>query len=133
MLKKEIFMLQELPITVCFGNDYIFSIYDCARKAYTAPFLASTLEQAKRFCVEQINVSSTSFFALYPNSFVLYCLGSFDHSNGSIENVEPLKIGTFNEIQVDILASNQKSKPVSTHSYENFDRPIVNKEIVSNA
>lgn len=98
---------KDLPILSGPGFDYIFSIYDCARKAYTAPFLATTLEQAKRFCVDQINVSPTSYFALYPNSFLLHCIGSFNHDDSRIESYSPYRIGTFAEIQNDVKESSK--------------------------
>lgn len=83
-------------------EDHLFTIYDYARKAYTAPFLASTLEQAKRFCVDQIKTSPTSYFALYPNSFSLCHIGVFDHSAGKVKDSGRVDIGTFAQIQRDV-------------------------------
>lgn len=82
--------------------DYLYSVYDVARKAYTAPFLSISHLLAKRFCVDQIKVCPTSYFALYPTSFKLYCIGEFDHNTGFVSSFDPVLLGDFSEILIEV-------------------------------
>lgn len=84
------------------SEDLVFTVYDGARDKYLAPFLAQTIVQAKRFIYEQINVSSTSYFALYPRSYKLFRVGVFDHNTGLIKTTERFFYGTFDKILAEI-------------------------------
>lgn len=100
--------------TVPPGKDIVFSVFDDSRKAFTAPFLAVSVLQAKRFCLDQIHTSSTSFFALYPNTFTLYQVSTFDHSTGSFSQ-SPFglkRIGTFADFLSEVNTSNSTNKDV---------------------
>lgn len=90
-------------------EDLAFTIYDASKNKYLAPFLAQTIIQAKRFIYEQINVSSTSYFALYPRTYKLFRVGVFNHNTGSFKPTEKVFYGTFDKILAEIELDKETS------------------------
>ncbi|AXL14603.1 nonstructural protein [Microviridae sp.] len=64
-----------------------YSIFDTKAKMYNTPFLLMNDSVAIRTCTTMVN-DPNSQLAMHPEDYVLYFLGEFDDSNGSIIGAE---------------------------------------------
>lgn len=83
----------------------VFSIKDKSRECFLAPFLCGSVEEAKRFIYQQINVDKTSLFAIAPSTYELVHIGKFNQKIGllfdtKVSGQSPLhkNYGTFKAI-----------------------------------
>lgn len=83
-------------------NQEIFSVYDNAVKRFMEPFDAPSVEYAIRSFVKSVNHPGHPFNE-YPESYVLFHVGSFDQEKGVLIPCVPENLG---------LASNFKTQSV---------------------
>ena len=63
----------------------VYSIFDKVATAYLQPFYMNNDEMAIR-AVKPMLFDEEHMFAQNPQDYCLYCLGSFDDSNGHLES-----------------------------------------------
>jgi len=67
-----------------------FSIYDRKALVYHPPFFAATQPAAIRMLSDLVQDANTSV-GRHPGDYVLYLVGSYSDSNGTLEPVSPLQ------------------------------------------
>jgi len=67
-----------------------YSIFDNKALVYHPPFFASTHGAAIRSVTDLCNDLNTSV-GRHPGDYVLYCVGHYDDSNGSLHPYSPLE------------------------------------------
>lgn len=83
---------------------YCYSIYDIKSGVYSNPFYAPTHGAAIRTVQDAANDMNTSL-ARHPADFILYCVGSFETSDGILQHLE------HREHVIDIAALVHQHKP----------------------
>ena len=64
----------------------VFSIKDLAKNKFLAPFLATTVDEAKRLVFTWLKQSPDSIFAMASHQFELVRIGEFNSDKGHIVN-----------------------------------------------
>jgi len=71
----------------------MYTIYDEGAKAYATPFFLHNDAVALRAFADNINGDGNSNLSKHPDQFTLFCVGTFDDSNGLITAVPPRTLG----------------------------------------
>lgn len=85
----------------------VYSIYDVKTQFYGSPVTFHNDSHAKRDIT--MKLSPQSAIKMYPNDYELFCLGTFDDSNGKIEMAfgKPVRVGYMAEIFKEINPSTE--------------------------
>lgn len=83
-----------------------FSLYDKAAQTYLTPFLAPTVDVAKRSIKTSCERNSDSEINKYSSNFVLMSVGTFNETSGEVKGVKPSGYGTVKEILTEIVFDN---------------------------
>lgn len=83
-----------------------YSIYDLKALMFFPPFYLSTDGAAARAFSDTVNDPSTSI-SRHPSDYVLYCVGTFNDANGTLEPISPRRhiadAASFVRIQPDLF------------------------------
>lgn len=65
-----------------------YAVFDLKAAAFHPPFFLSTDGLATRFVQDMVN-DANSLIGRHPSDFVVYCIGTFNDSNGTLEPIAP--------------------------------------------
>jgi hypothetical protein len=68
----------------------MYSIFDNKSQAFLQPFFQHNHAVAIRSVTQAVNDKSTDF-SKWPSDFNLFCIGSFEDSNGDVVSVSPIE------------------------------------------
>lgn len=82
-----------------------YSIYDSKVGQYGLPFFSHHHALALRIVVEAANDDNTNL-SKYPNDYVLFCIGTYDDTNGVLQPNPPENLGVVGAIVHAALTDN---------------------------
>lgn len=103
-----------------------YSIFDRKSLQYYPPFFASTDGAAVRSLGDMANDTNNAI-GLHPTDYVLYCIGTYSDSNGSLEPESPLR-HVMDAIALVRLQPDMFSAPARPYAPANGSTPNDHKE-----
>lgn len=76
----------------------VMAVFDQASCAFLPPFCVASREMALRQFSRVISEQPKHDFALYPDQYTLYELGTFDNEFGTFSDLTPTSLGTIQVI-----------------------------------
>lgn len=77
----------------------LYSVFDTKAEAYLPPFVMQTDEQAKRAIANAVNDTNHEF-CKNPDDYILYAVGSFDDSIGTIVQEKIMSLGVARDFKI---------------------------------